>query len=74
MGHVNRVVDGHPPGGRDGLSGGLLAVSRHLLSTTADFNWLTKQHETGRKSGFDRTKLKTIRHCFVSTECLLSDK
>lgn len=33
MGHVRRVVDGHPPGRRDGLGSGLLAVSGHLLST-----------------------------------------
>lgn len=33
VGHVRRVVDGHPPGRRDGLGSGLLAVSGHLLST-----------------------------------------
>lgn len=32
VGHVRRVVDGHPPGRRDGLGSGLLAVSGHLLS------------------------------------------
>lgn len=33
VGHVRRVVDGHPPGRRDGLGSGLLAVSGHPLST-----------------------------------------
>lgn len=33
VGHVCRVVDGHPPGRRDGLGSGLLAVSGHLVST-----------------------------------------
>ncbi len=36
VGHVRRVVDGHPPGRRDGLGSGLLAVSGHLLSDIMD--------------------------------------
>lgn len=38
VGQVRRVVDGHPPGGRDGLGSGLLAVSGHLLSDVMDSN------------------------------------
>lgn len=30
VGHVRRVADGHPAGGRDGLGSGLLAVGGHL--------------------------------------------
>lgn len=33
MGHLLRIVDGHHPDRRDGLGGGRLAVSGHLLST-----------------------------------------
>lgn len=33
VGHVRRVVDGHPPGRRDSLGSGLLAVSGHLRLT-----------------------------------------
>lgn len=42
MGHVGCVVDGHPPGGRDGLGSGLLAVSGHLLSGVQKQNYQTK--------------------------------
>lgn len=30
QGHVRRVVDGHPPGRRDGFGSGFLAVRGHL--------------------------------------------
>lgn len=32
LGHVRRVVDGHPPGRRDGLGSGLQEFSGHILS------------------------------------------
>lgn len=40
QGHVRRVVDGHPPGRRDGFGSGLLAVRGHLRLATVNLNYL----------------------------------
>lgn len=63
QGHVRRVVDGHPPGPRDGFGSGLLAVRGHLRLATVNLNVdVTQEHESGNDNNPQERTLSGCQH------------